>query len=189
MGPRGRPMVETAPKGWSQPGFWMGTRHNRGVLALESAKNPWSDERVVVRGERVSNPMNSIHGPYSTNESSWKRRYARRERKFSPPLPLFLLSPLRGAANSNRVTGRKRMMGGEISFRKLHDTFFAIIFVSRKMGNRIENWLKELKDDKIAIKVNFLFFEMGGQKFLMNEALPYVDIIEEGEWRFQFYRF
>lgn len=57
------------------------------------------------------------------------------------------------------------------------------------MGNRIENWLKELKDDKIAIKVNFLFFEMGGQKFLMNEALPYVDIIEEGEWRFQFYRF
>lgn len=64
------------------------------------------------------------------------------------------------------------MMGGEISFRKLHDTFFAIIFVSRKMGNRIENWLKELKDDKIAIKVNFLFFEMGGQKFLMNEALP-----------------
>lgn len=81
------------------------------------------------------------------------------------------------------------MMGGEISFRKLHDTFFAIIFVSRKMGNRIENWLKELKDDKIAIKVNFLFFEMGGQKFLMNEALPYVDIIEEGEWRFQFYRF
>lgn len=147
MGPRGRPMVETAPKGWSQPGFWMGTRHNRGVLALESAKNPWSDERVVVRGERVSNPMNSIHGPYSTNESSWKRRYAHHERKFSPPSSLPSFPPARSCefqpSNRKEADDGRRNFISKIARHFLRDNFcFA---EDGKLGNwklveRIEGW-------------------------------------------------
>lgn len=50
------------------------------------------------------------------------------------------------------------MMGGEISFRKLRDTFLAIIFVSFVSGKGKYNRKnrEESKDDKVVIKVNFL---------------------------------
>lgn len=132
-------MVETAPKGWSQPGGgrfeWTGTRHNRGVLALESAKK--STKRRTCRGSRgTCLEPDEFHPQPVFNERIFVETQVCAPRKEVLPSLLFpSLSP-RGAANSKRVTGRKRMMGGEISFRKLRDTFLPIIFCFS--GNRIE---------------------------------------------------
>lgn len=184
-------MVETAPKGWSQPGGrfeWTGTRHNRGVLALESAKK--STKRRTCRGSRgTCLEPDEFHPQPVFNERIFVETQVCAPRKEVLPSLLFpSLSP-RGAANSKRVTGRKRMMGGEISFRKLRDTFLPIIFCFSFSRNRIEKIEGGLQSRLIFSSPIFWnkvrnFWSEDLTRFLRHV----IDITEKGERKFRFYR-
>lgn len=167
---------------------WTGTRHNRGVLALESAKK--STKRRTCRGSRgTCLEPDEFHPQPVFNERIFVETQVCAPRKEVLPSLLFpSLSP-RGAANSKRVTGRKRMMGGEISFRKLRDTFLPIIFCFSFSRNRIEKIEGGLQSRLIFSSPIFWNKVRNFWSEDLTRFLRYViDITEKGERKFRFYR-